>query len=88
MKMWVSSKLIAEGFFGLMARHFGKNQSKRVMEHIDELQGPYQEQFGIDVRQILTTEVKTIWDLDEKLTSKINGYGTADNYYNKASCIH
>lgn len=34
------------------------------------------------------SRVKTITDYDEEITSKMFGFGTAANYYDKASCIH
>jgi predicted alpha/beta-fold hydrolase len=51
------------------------------------LQEPWLREYGVDLKKVIT-EMKYLHELDLNCTSIVNGFGTLENYYDKASCVH
>mmetsp|Transcript_2987 Transcript_2987/g.3535 ORF Transcript_2987/g.3535 Transcript_2987/m.3535 type:complete len:166 (+) Transcript_2987:541-1038(+) len=73
---------VEEKYFGLFTQILCNNLKRKFREHI------YLEELIMETHNISLNEVieksKTLKDVDDMLTSKIFGYGNADNYYLKA----
>ncbi|CDW88437.1 ymr210w-like protein [Stylonychia lemnae] len=87
MKMWITGQAIANNFYGAYDKAIGSNLVRKIQKHADMIHDNYHQNFGVDLKKHLQ-EINTVTAYDHHITSKVFGYGTRDNYYDKASSIH
>ena len=87
MRMWECGDQIKYGTFGLYNYVIGGFLLKKVSKYSELLHDHYHQEFNIDLKTVVTT-VKTVTDFDTMVTSIAFGYGTLNDYYQLASCVH
>ena len=87
MRMWECGTNIENRLFGFYNYILGQNVKRKIELLSPNLIQPYLDNHGIDLMESLEKS-KNLIDIDKNLTSVTFGYGTIQNYYDKASCIH
>lgn len=87
MWMQISSEYIRNSLGGLYSKKFAEDFKERLPKYLDTLQEPWLENHGVDVTKVIN-EMQFLHDLDANATAIVNGFGTLENYYDKASCGH
>eukprot|EP00347_Sterkiella_histriomuscorum_P010337 403376694 len=87
MRMWETGSSIQKSFFGMYDKVIGANLKKKVSQYADILHNEYFTNHKVDFKESLKV-IRTVSDYDHHVTSKVFGYETRENYYDKASSVH
>lgn len=87
MKMWECGSHVQEKNFGFYNYILGQNVKRKIEIHASTIRAGYLAHHGIDLDHTLR-QSRHLIDIDTHLTAVTFGYGTLDNYYDTASCIH
>lgn len=87
MKMWECGENLKTNNRGFYNHVLGSNLKKKLLLYAPHIRDAYREQHGIDMVSVLES-CKHLIDIDTHMTSKTFGFGTIENYYDKASCVH
>lgn len=88
MKMWETGNNIRHGNWGFFNYALGRNVKVKFDGLANqEFREIFKATHGLDLKDVLEKS-RTIIDIDSNLTSKVFGFGTVENYYDKASCVH
>lgn len=85
--MWECGESVRSNMYGMYDFVIGQNLKKKVGQYRSILKDHYFDNHGVDLEKALI-KVRTVTDYDHLVTSKVFGYETIENYYNKASSVH